>query len=177
MKVRSLRRCSVQTREFCLRIVRMISAVLYVLAVLIVPGMLSASPADSSGKAAASQRETGPDYATDKLVGTMQSSSLSGAVFENASGEQKFYQKDRAFSDGSRIIAVFDERIIVRTPAGSSLEYLVTRGTPGRAGNNPSSRTVVEPPPNAVPQNQEEGELKRRQRGVRKNGNTAGQDK
>ena len=155
--------------------VRIMPAVLCVLAALAAPLSLSASQAYSIEEVSG-VRETGPEYSASKLVGTMNSGNLSGAVFENASGEQKFYRKNVTFSDGSRIIAVSSESIVVRTPEGSFAEYLVTRGTAGRSVNVPLTPSAVEPPPSAAPQTRTEGELQKRIKGVRKDRNNAGQD-
>lgn len=107
MKIRLFYRFIAQAREGSSFLSKMMRYILISLAGLVIPVMSSASPAESPpGVAAAQQRETGPDYSAGKLVGTMLSSGLSGAVFENSAGEQKFYRKGITFSDGSRIVAV-----------------------------------------------------------------------
>jgi hypothetical protein len=179
MKTCSFCRFIAQAREGCPFISTMIRFILFSLAGLVVPVMLSASQADAPREAAATLRETGPDYSAGKLVGTMLSSSLSGAVFENASGEQKFYRKGVTFSDGSRILAVYSESIVVRTPEGSSVEYLVTRGTAGRSGAAPANRPAVETPSPSYSGSQDrrnEGEMVKTLRGKRRHGRNSEQD-
>lgn len=163
-------------RRNCPFLSKLTAVMLFALAGLLVPDLVFVSRADERREASVPMHETGPVYSADKLVGTMNSGNLSGAVFENASGEQKFYRKNVTFSDGSRIIAVSSESIVVRTPEGSSLEYLVTRGTAGRSVNMPLAPSAVEPPPPAVPRNKDEGQLRKRIKGVRKDRNSAGQE-
>jgi hypothetical protein len=176
MKIRSFFRFIAQSREGCPVLSKRIHVVLYALAGLVIPVMLSASPTDAPREVTAALREAGPDYSAGKLVGTMRSGSLSGAVFENASGEQKFYRKGVTFSDGSRIVSVDSESIVVRTPEGSSVEYLVTRGTSGRSGTAPASRPAVETPSYSGSQDRDEGKTIRTPRGKRKNRRNAEQD-
>ena len=185
MKTCSFCRFIAQTREGNPVLLKMMHVVLYALAGLVVPVMLSASQADAPREATAALRETGPDYSAGKLVGTMRSSGLSGAVFENTSGEQKFYRKGVTFSDGSRIVAVYSESIVVRMPEGSSVEYLVTRGTAGTAGTvgtvgavgtAPASRPVVEAPAYSGSQDRNERKTIRKTRGKRNNRRNAEQD-
>lgn len=159
-----------QTREKFPAAAKRIAVIFIVLAGLRVPCMLSVSHADNTGKAAIMPLETGPDYRAGKLVGTMLSSGLSGAVFENAAGEQKFYRKGVTFSDGSRIVSVYSESIVVKTPEGTSVEYLVTRGTSGRSGTAPASlpAPAVETPSYSGSQDQDESEIRKTLRGKRR---------
>jgi len=90
--------------------------------------------------------EAGPDYSANRLVGTINGGKYSGAVFENATGEQKFYRSGETFSDGSRIISVHPTNIKVRTPEGSVVEYMVSRGTSGKPGTAQAGLPVAAPP-------------------------------
>jgi len=146
MNISILRNISARLREYFVILTNSIPGVLFALAGLLIPVMLSAAQADAPRGAAAPMREEGPDYSSNRLVGTINSGKSSGAVFENAAGEQKFYYSNKTFSDGSRIIAVYPGSIIVRTPEGSVVEYMVTRGTSGKPGAAQPGLSVAEPP-------------------------------
>ena len=111
----------------------------------IMPQGVAATPPAESRETGASLSEAAPDYAASRLVGTINGGKSSGAVFENAAGEQKFYRKGETFLDGSRIIAVHPTSIRVKTPEGSVVEYMVTRGTSGKPGTTQAGMPVVEP--------------------------------
>ncbi len=75
--------------------------------------------------------ERGPDYATGRLVGTLEGGPFTGAVFEHTDGTQTFYRMGVTFSDGTRIVEVRPKSVTVRAGDGTLLEYRVTGGAPG----------------------------------------------
>jgi hypothetical protein len=101
--------------------------------------------------------ESPPDYATSRVVGAMKVGGSSVVVFEDAKGEQTTYRTGETFADGSKIVAVHANSIIVRLSDGSKVEYFVTPIGAGKAGAAPTSRPVAaspvpaSPPPAYVP--------------------------
>lgn len=105
------------------------------------PGISAAASSQSRELAA----EAGPDYTANRLVGTVNGGVFSGAVFENTSGEQKFYRKGETFLDGSRIITVSSTSILVKNAGGSVVEYMVSRGTTGAKGTASAALPATAP--------------------------------
>jgi hypothetical protein len=114
-----------------------------ILAALLVPLLGAAAPDTSATRSGqASVSEQGPDYARDRLVGTMRAGSFSGAVFEDPSGKQAFYRCGEMFSDGTRILAVKRRHIVVESAEGRRSEYYVKGVKPGTP---PGRRTFATP--------------------------------
>lgn len=63
-----------------------------------------------------------------RLIGTIEGDSFSGAVLEDASG-QAFYRINQKLSDGSQIIKVQRDKIILRRTDGSTTELQVVDDT------------------------------------------------
>ena len=92
-----------------------------------------------------------PDYSTSRVVGAMKVGASSVVVFENAKGEQTTYRTGETFSDGSKIVAVTDNSIIVRQSDVSKVEYFVTPNGAGKAGTPSTGRPVTANPATAPP--------------------------
>ena len=90
--------------------------------------------------------ESPPDYATSRVVGAMKVGGSSVVVFENATGEQTTYRTGETFADGSKIVAVNANSIIVRQSDGSKVEYFVTPNGAGKAGAASTGRPVTASP-------------------------------
>jgi hypothetical protein len=66
------------------------------------------------------QPETTP--AGIRLIGTVEGTVFAGAVFDDGSGQQTFVRVRDKLPDGSQIVKVFDDRILLRRPDGSFVE-------------------------------------------------------
>jgi hypothetical protein len=91
--------------------------------------------------------ESPPDYSTSRVVGAMNVRGSSVVVFENTKGEQTTYRTGETFADGSKIVAVNANSIIVRLLDGSKVEYFVTPNGAGKAGAASTGRPVTDSPP------------------------------
>ena len=120
--------------------------------------------------------ESPPDYATSRVVGAMKVGGSSVVVFENATGEQTTYRTGETFADGSKIVAVNANSIIVRQSDGSKVEYFVTQNGAGKAGTPSNGRPITAnqatassppayiPPPSSVSSEPASGRVPRRTR-------------
>jgi len=63
------------------------------------------------------------------LNGTIQSSDLTGAVITVAKGEQSFFRKFEKLPDGSQIVAVRPDSIVLKHPDGTTYEMYVLHET------------------------------------------------
>jgi hypothetical protein len=95
--------------------------------------------------------ESPPDYSASRLVGAMKVGGSSVVVFENAKGEQSFYRTDETFADGSKIVAVNVNSIIVKLSDGSKVEYFVMPDGAGKAGIASTGRPAIASPPAYIP--------------------------
>jgi hypothetical protein len=95
--------------------------------------------------------ESPPDYSTSRVVGAMKVGGSSVVVFENAKGEQATYRTGETFADGSKIVTVKDDSIIVKLSDGSKVEYFVTQNGAGKAGTPSTGRPVTANPATAPP--------------------------
>ena len=124
------------------------------LCVIIVFIVFDAGIAHSATTAAQKKGDPGespPDYATSRVVGAMKVGGASVVVFENAKGEQTFYRTGETFADGSKIVSVHANSIIVRLSDGSSAEYFVTPNGSGKPGAASAGRQVTASPPAYTP--------------------------
>ena len=87
--------------------------------------------------------ESPPDYATSRVVGAMKVGGSSVVVLENAKGEQATYRTGETFADGSKIVTVKDNSIIVKLSDGSKVEYFVTQNGAGKAGTPSTGRPIT----------------------------------
>lgn len=92
-----------------------------------------------------------PDYSTMRLVGAMKAGGSSVVVFENAKGEQTSYRTGETFADGSRIVAVSGNSIMVRQSDGSQVEYFVSPSGAGKPGAASTGRPATDSPPAYIP--------------------------
>lgn len=106
-----------------------------------------------------------------KLIGTMEGGSLSGAVFQDASGQQVFYQLNDKLPDGSRIVRLRADSISLKGPDGAAYDMFIARDTktPGSAAARdatPASQPAVsqQPTPSKTITTEEPGSLRRRTR-------------
>jgi hypothetical protein len=68
-----------------------------------------------------------------RLVGTIRGGGFSGVVIEDEQlKQQTFYPEGTVLPDGSKIIAVLQDSILIRTVDGTIIEYLVKTGKPGQ---------------------------------------------
>lgn len=95
--------------------------------------------------------ESPPEYSTSRVVGAMKVGGSSVVVFENAKGEQATYRTGETFADGSKIVTVKDDSIIVKLSDGSKVEYFVTQNGAGKAGTPSTGRPVTANPATALP--------------------------
>lgn len=97
-----------------------------------------------------------PASTDHRLVGTVEGTVFSGAVFIDPAGQQQFYRINETLPDGSRLIAVRQESVLVRRQDGMTYEVFIYR----------ELRTAVpaSPSPSVVPRERDErGEPERRQ--------------
>lgn len=109
--------------------------------------------------------------ADHRLVGTIEGSGFAGAVLLDPSGDQQFFRINETLPDGSRLIKVRKESILVKRPDGMTYEVFVYRElraavpssalTPSVAPRDRDERDPSErrrPPRRHVPSSKETGE-------------------
>lgn len=105
----------------------------------------------------------------------MKNSESSAVVFENTKKEQFFYRVGETFSDGSKIISVNDNSIMVRLSDGSYLECFVTQGAAKYAGTGSFANTPASDKPAFIPPSLR-GDQERQRTPVRKRSRAAHED-
>jgi hypothetical protein len=109
----------------------------------------SANPADAT--------------ASYRLIGTIESAPMSGAVLEDASGMQTFYRVHELLPDGSQCIKVRNDHVLLKRPDGTVYEVYISQNA--RAGVpvfSPSSAgPLVQENPVPKPANGQERTMRR----------------
>ena len=124
-----------------------------------------------AGMTAAQPAPAEQSSADQRLVGTTEGAVFSGAVLMDSSGKQQFFRVNELLPDGSRLIKVKSESILVRRPDGRTYEVFVfreLRAAVPSSGSNPAvaprdsdERDASEPrrpPRRHVPSARETGE-------------------
>lgn len=96
---------------------------LFILSVIIPSTFLPAAPASAQPPAAVPAGSS----AALRLVGTVESREFSGAVLDDASGTQLFLRLHEQLPDGSRIVKVLDNSIMLKRSDGMLYELFVTQ--------------------------------------------------
>ncbi len=72
------------------------------------------------------------------LIGTIQSGDLTGAVIAVTKGEQSFFRKFEKLPDGSQIVGVHPDSIVLKGPDGTTFEMYVLHDTKTVASVQPA---------------------------------------
>lgn len=64
-----------------------------------------------------------------RLIGTMEGKHLSGAVLQDTSGQQSFYQLYEKLPDGSEVVKVNTDSILLKRSDGAAYELYIGHGT------------------------------------------------
>jgi hypothetical protein len=99
-----------------------------------------------SGRSIAQQPSADPAVASGsfRLIGTISSTPMQGAVLEDASGVQTFYRLHEALPDGSQCILVRNDHILLKRPDGAVYEVFISQ-------NSKSAIQTLAPPAIARP--------------------------
>jgi hypothetical protein len=88
-----------------------------------------------------------------RLIGTIEGAHLSGAVIEDAAGVQTFYLLQERLPDGSKILTVRSDSVVIEQADGARAELIVSPG-PARAAvphrpvpDEPPARDIRSPEP------------------------------
>jgi len=76
---------------------------------------------------------------TFRLIGTIESKLLSGAILQDTTGEQSLYQLYDKLPDGSQVVKVQSDSILLRGSDGTTYEIYITRETKSVATAQPYS--------------------------------------
>ncbi len=85
------------------------------------------------------------------LNGTIQSSDLTGAVITVAKGEQSFFRKFERLPDGSQIVGVRPDSILLKRADGTTYEMYILHETKTVASAQPSQPSAQPSQPPAQP--------------------------
>lgn len=102
------------------------------LVLALVPRTYAQSPTDPSGL---------------RLVGTVISAGFAGAVLGDAEGEQAFYPLSATLPDGSRIVKIRKNHILLRRNDGSLSEMYISQGASGASHQPPMPGVRASPSP------------------------------
>lgn len=107
---------------------------------------------------ASAHAQTQTDPALYRLIGTIEGQDFAGAVFDDSSGGQKFYRLGEPMPDGSRIIKVQSDSIVLKRSDGSRYELFIrgTKPQPFRPPVNAAPSVIPDsaaaaPPPHHEP--------------------------
>jgi hypothetical protein len=99
--------------------------------------LISANRADAQSSAAQ----------TSSLIGTIQSGGFIGAVLSDAKGEQVFYRMKEKLPDGSRIVEVRSNSILLKSADGTFYDMYISSKAVASSNSGALSASVVPPPP------------------------------
>ncbi|HEX9113515.1 MAG TPA: hypothetical protein VF888_04130 [Nitrospirota bacterium] len=114
---------------------------------------------------AGAQQAQGLDPSAYRLVGTIMADGLIGAVLVDAKGEQTFYRLHDQLQDGSKLVGVHSDSILVEQGDKTVYEIFIAHDTKSavpQAGPPPSAGRVV---PEAASERADRKELQRQRRG------------
>jgi len=90
-----------------------------------------------------------PQQASDpsgyRLIGTMESSPLAGAVISDSSGTQSFYRLHERLPDGSQVVKVRSDSISLKRSDGTSFNLYFRGSNPGNQQNRPPAAAAAPP--------------------------------
>lgn len=114
---------------------------------------------------AGAQQAQGLDPSAYRLVGTIMADGLIGAVLVDAKGEQTFYRLHDQLQDGSILVGVHSDSILVERGDKTVYEIFIAHDTKSavpQVGPPPSAGRVV---PEAAPERADRKETQRQRRG------------
>ncbi len=93
-----------------------------------------------------------------RLIGTMQGSRVSGAVFQDGTGAQTFHELNSKLPDGSQLIKLRDDSISLKGADGTLYEMYISRektagsaASPQPSRNSPANVSPAPPQPSPAP--------------------------
>lgn len=111
------------------------------LSILVITSLLAGSVSAQSGPNA----PPGSTSSTYRLIGTIEGGSFTGAVLDDTAGKQSFYRLQELMPDGSRVVKVRSDSILLKQADGTLYELFITRDTKTAVQANPlaSARPAV----------------------------------
>jgi hypothetical protein len=100
---------------------------------LAIISLLAGSVSAQSGPNAA----PGSASSTYRLIGTVEGGSFTGAVLDDTAGKQSFYRLRELLPDGSRVVKVRSDSILLKQVDGTLYELFITRDTKTAVQANP----------------------------------------
>jgi hypothetical protein len=91
------------------------------------------------------------DNTSYRLIGTTQSKSFNGAVLQDATGKQSFYQLLDKLPDGSQIIRLNDDSISLRGEDGALYEMYIAHDTKSTTPDSAYNASRSEPQHDQMP--------------------------
>lgn len=82
-----------------------------------------------------------------RLVGTIDGRKLAGAVFQDTTGKQTFFPLHEKLPDGSRIVKIRDDSIVLKDENGNLFEMYFSRDTKTVATGQTTGHQSVAPTP------------------------------
>ena len=105
-------------------------------------GFLVSSAFLAAGSAAAQAAEGPSTQAFFRLIGTVGSKGFSGAVIVDGTGAQTFFRLHDTAPDGSRIVAVENDRISLKRPDGTRYELFIIHDMMASSPSRPAADTA-----------------------------------
>ena len=105
-----------------------------------------------------SPAQPAPEPQALQLIGVIESEEFAGAVLTDSTGEQTFYRMREELPDGSRIVKMENDHIVIKRSDGTSYELFIIHDAkpsaqPPRASAAPlAPQTAVVVPPAAAPE-------------------------
>ena len=130
----------------------------------LLPALLLFSALFPAGAEGAQQAQ-GLEPSSYRLIGTIMADGLIGAVLVDSKGEQTFYRLHEQLQDGSKVVGVQSDSILLERGDNTVYEIFIAHDTKSavpQVGPPPSAGRVV---PEAAPERADRKETQRQRRG------------
>jgi hypothetical protein len=98
---------------------------------------------------ASAQSGSASGASTYRLIGTIQSEALSGAVVNDAAGQQSFYRLNETLPDGSQVVKILENSIQLRGADGVRYELFILHELKTAVPASPAP-AISQPSPAAI---------------------------
>ena len=98
------------------------------------------------------QTAQGLDPSSYRLIGTIMANGLMGAVLVDAKGEQKFYRLHEQLQDGSQVVGVQSDSILLQRSDGTVYEIFIAHDTKTGVPQASPPTNAVSVTPEAAPE-------------------------
>jgi hypothetical protein len=99
-----------------------------------------------------------------RLIGTMKGKHLSGAVLQDSTGQQTFYQLHDKLPDGSQIVKLRDDSISLKNENGTMYDMYIAHDTKSVSSSSSNNASIASPRRHETTQHERESLQRKKQR-------------